>query len=125
MSYSVLDPSMDSVAQWIDTSLISDPALIHLMESYNSMPFDGFDIGSSSTPVQDLDINTDPAATNDFELPDGIGDGYPLSELARKPSIVTSDATSWSQSTLEQAAQGQETPFLEEVAKVKKEVSDL
>ena len=125
MSDSVFDPSMDSVAQWIDTSLISDPALIHLMESYNSMPFDGFDIGSSSTPVQDLGIDIDPEATNNFELPDGFGDGCTLSELARKPSVVKSDATSWSLSTPEWPAQGRETPFLEEVAKVKKEVSDL
>ena len=122
--YSALDPSMDSVDQWIDTSLISDPALLHLMESYNSLPFNGFEFGSTNASVQDFALNANQSATNNFELSTGSRDGYPLSELARKPSIVRSDPTFGSRSTSDQASQVQEGSIQEEVTKVKKEVSD-
>ena len=116
---------MDSVAQWIDVSLISDPASLYLMESYNSLPFTGFEFGSSSSPVQHtFAANTNQTVTNNFELANDFGDGYSLSVAARKSSVVKSDATSGSLSTLEQLSQVQGRPVVDEVAKVKKEVSD-
>jgi hypothetical protein len=125
MSYSTCDSSMDSVAQWIDTSLISDSSLLHLMESYNSLPFNAFEFASSSSLNETTyAIATNRVRTNDFELANRFGDGYALNEAQRRSSIVKSDATSGSFSTLEQPSQVQERPVLDEVAKVRKEVSE-
>jgi hypothetical protein len=126
MSYSVFDSSMDSITQWIDTSLVSDPALLSLMESYNSQPFNGFEFTSSSSFAQAMfAITTNHASTNSFELANGCSNGHALTEAERKSSIVRSDATSESISTTEQPSQVQERPALDEVAKMKKEVGDL
>jgi hypothetical protein len=125
MSYSASDSSTESVAHWIDASLISDPVLLNLMASHNWTPFPGYELGSSSSLVQDaFAITTNQAATNNFELANGFGDEYTLSETQRKPSIVKSDATSGSFSTLEQPSQVAERPVLDGVAKAKKEVSE-
>jgi hypothetical protein len=122
MSYSVSDSPTDSVAHWIDTSLVSDPALLNLMASYNWAPFLGYELGSSSSLVQDaFATTTNQAATNNFGLANGFGNEYTIS---RKPSTVKSDATSESFSTLEQPSQVTERPTIDEVAKAKKEVSE-
>jgi hypothetical protein len=125
ISHSVFGPSMDSVAQWLDTSLIPDPALLHLMESDNSMPFGGFEFTSSGSCAEDtFALTANQAWTNDFELANSFGNEIALTEQ-RKPSIVRSDATSGSFSTLEQPSLVQDRPVSDEVAKVKKEVSLL
>jgi hypothetical protein len=125
ISHSVFDPSMDSVAQWLDTSLIPDPALLHLMELDNSMPFGGFEFTSSGSCAEDtFALTANQAWTNDFELANSFGNEIALTEQ-RKPSIVRSDATSGSFSTLEQPSLVQDRPVSDEVAKVKKEVSLL
>jgi hypothetical protein len=125
MSHSLFDPSMDSVAQWIDTSLISDPNLLHIMESYNSMPLGGVEFTSTSNPAEGTFARTtNHPWTNDFELANGFDNGIALTEQ-RKPSIARIDATSGSFSTLEQASQVQDRPILDEAAEVKKEVSHL
>jgi hypothetical protein len=125
MSYSASDSPTDSVAHWIDTSLVSDPALLNLMASYNWTPFLGYELGSSGNLVQDaFATTTNQAATNNFELANGFGNEYTISETQRKPSTVKSDATSESFSTLEQPSRVTERPATDEVAKAKKEVSE-
>lgn len=125
MSYSASDSPADSVAHWIDTSLVSDPALLNLMTSNNWTPFLGYELGSSSSLAQGaFAITTNQAATNNFELANGFENGYTLSETQRKSSTAKSDATSESFSTLEQPSQVTERPAIDEVAKAKKEVSE-
>lgn len=125
MSYSASDSPPDSIAHWIDTSLVSDPALLNLMASNTWTPFLSYELGSSSSLVQDaFAITTNQAATNNFELANGFENEYTLSEMQRKSSIVKSDATSKSFSTLEQPSQGTEGPAIDGVAKAKKEVSE-
>jgi hypothetical protein len=125
MSYSASASPTDSVAHWIDTSLVSDPALLNLMTSYNWTPFLGHELGSSSSLAQDeFAITTNQAATNNFGLANGFGTEYTLSETQRKSSTVKSDATSESFSALEQPFQATERPAIDEVAKAKKEVSE-
>jgi hypothetical protein len=125
MSYSASDSSMDSVAQWIDTSLISDPDLLHLMELHNPLPFNGFNLESSTSIAEDkFAIITNQTPTNDFELTNGVSNRHMPNRVERKPSIVKSDAMFASFSILEQQ-QTQERPGLDEFAKLRKEVSDL
>ena len=125
MSYSASGSPTDSVAHWIDTSLVSDPTLLNLMASNNWTPFLSYELGSNSNLVQDaFAITTNQAATNNFELVDGFQNAYTLSERQRKSSIVKGDATSQSFSTLEQPSQATEGPAIDGVAKAKKEVSE-
>jgi hypothetical protein len=125
MSYSASDSPTNSVVHWIDTSLISDPALLNLMASDNWTPFLGHELGWSSSLVQEaFAIPTNQAATNNFEFVNRFGDGRTLSETQRKSSTAKSDATSGSFSTLEQPSQVTERPALDGVAKAKKEVSE-
>jgi hypothetical protein len=125
MSYSALDPPTDSVAHWIDTSLISDPAFLNLMESYNRTPFLGYELASSSSLAQNaFAITTYQTATSNFELTNGLGDEHTLSETQRKSSIVKNDATSESFSTPFQRSRVTEMPALDGAAKAKKEVSE-
>ena len=119
MSYSASDSPPGSVAHWIDTSLISDPALLNLMESCNWTPFLGHELGSSLAQNA-FAITTNQAATSNFELTNGLRDEY----RQRKTSIVKSDATSVPFSALEQRSQATEKPALDGVAKAKKEVSE-
>jgi hypothetical protein len=123
MSYSASDSPTDSVGHWIDTSLISDPGLLNLMESYNWTPFLGHELGSSLAQNA-FAITTNRAATSNFELTNGLRNEYTLSGTQRKPSIVKSDATSESFSTRERRSQVTEKPALDGVAKAKKEVSE-
>lgn len=112
---------MDSVAQWLDTSLVTEPALLSLMGSYNSQSFNGFDFTFGSGRARDaFSMAANPALTNDAEQTDGFHNGYAFTEAERKSSIVRSDATSGSFSTPEQPSQ-----VLDELAKVKKEVRNL
>jgi hypothetical protein len=125
MSYSASGSPTDSGAHWIDTSLVSDPTLLNLMVSNNWTPFLGYDLGSSSSLVQNaFAIATNQAATNNFELANGFESEYTLSHTQRKSSIVKSDATSRSFSTPEQPSQVTEGPAIDGVAKAKKEVSE-
>jgi hypothetical protein len=119
MSYSASDSPTDSVAHWIDTSLISDPALLNLMESCNWTPFLGHELGSSLAQNA-FAITTNQAATSNFGLTNGLGDGC----TQRKTSIVKRDATSEPFSALERRSQVTEKPALDGVAKAKKEVSE-
>jgi hypothetical protein len=123
MSYSASDSPTDSIAHWIDTSLISDPALLNLMESYNWTPFLGHELGSILAQNA-FAVTTSQAATSNFELTNGLRDEYMLSGTQRKTSIVKSDATSKPCSTLEQRSQVTEKPAPDGVAKAKKEVSE-
>ena len=125
MSYSASGSPTGSVAHWIDTSLISDPALLNLMGPYNWTPFLGYELGSSSSLAQNtFAITTNQAATSNFELTNGLKDEYALSETQRKASIVKNEATSEPFSTLFQRSQVTERPTLDGVAKAKKEVSE-
>jgi hypothetical protein len=112
---------MDSVAQWLDTSLVTEPTLLSLMESCNSQPFNGFEFTSSGSCVKDeFSMAASHASTNNFELTNGFHNGYAFTEAERKSSLVRSDATSGSFSTQEQPSQ-----VLDELTKVKKEVSNF
>jgi hypothetical protein len=129
MSHSRSDSPTDLVTHWIDTSSISDPALLNLMASYNWAPFLGHELGpelgsSSSLAQNAFAITTNQAATDNFELTNELGDEYTLNGTQRKSSIVKNRATSGPFSTLEQHSQGTERPALDEVTKARKEVSE-
>ena len=119
MSYSTFDSSVDSVARWFDTSLVTEPALLSLMESYDSQPFSGFEFTSGSSRAEGaFSIVANQGLAMNPELNNGFHNGCEPTEAERKPSIVRSDATSGSFSTPEQPSE-----VLDELAKVKKEVS--
>jgi hypothetical protein len=108
------------VARWFDTSLVTEPALLSLMESYDSQPLSGFEFTSSSSRAEGaFSIVANQASAINPELNNGFHNGCALTEAGRKPSIVRSDATPGSSSTLEQPSQ-----VLDELAQIKKEVSD-
>lgn len=121
MSRYAFDSSMDSVAQWLDASLVTEPTLPSLTESCNSQPFNGFEFTSSSSRVRDeFSMAANHPSTNNFELTNGFHNGYAFAEAERKSSLVRSDAAPGSFSTQEQPSQ-----VLDELAQVKKEVSNL
>jgi hypothetical protein len=123
MSYSMSDSPTNLGAHWIDTSLISDPALLDLMGSYNWTPFLSQELGSSTSFAQNAFASpTHPTAANNFELANRLGEEYTPSGTQGIPSTVRSDATSGPLSTVEQHSRVTEKPALDGIAKAKKEV---
>ena len=124
MPYPAWDASMDSIAQWIDASLISDPTLLHLTESFGSTPFNSSPYESSGSLMQEPFAVPMEGETNSSEPANGFEDGYAHPHIAKKPLLVKSDTTSGSFSVLEELSGVRKMPDLDEVMKVKKEVSD-